>query len=282
MRRVDETTRCGAFYGFGFTNMGMNRHHGDEEPTASDAHPPVALPDRGLDPEGGLAMRIPRWKRAFDLSCIILSLPAWLPLMLLLALGSKLVDPGPLFFRQERVGYRGRRFICLKFRSMKVNAETRSHEALMERIIETGCPMTKLDTVGDPRLVPFGRIFRASGLDEIPQIFNIIRGEMSLVGPRPCTPFEFEKLGVAQRTRVSILPGLTGYWQVKGKNKTTFDEMIEMDLHYVKEMSLWMDIRIMAMTLPALLSQVFDFCTVPLGCNWRKQTDCGGTNKGRD
>jgi lipopolysaccharide/colanic/teichoic acid biosynthesis glycosyltransferase len=237
--------------------------------------------DPAAEPPEMDAPRMPLWKRVFDLTFVMLSSPCWLPLMILLAMGIKLIDSGPLLFRQERVGFRGRRFICLKFRSMKVNVETRSHEGLLDRIIETGCPMTKLDAVGDPRLIPYGRIFRASGLDEIPQILNIIRGEMSIVGPRPCTPYEFEKLEPAQRQRVSVPPGLTGYWQVNGKNKTTFNEMIALDLFYAKHMSLWMDLRIMAKTIPALLSQVFEFYTVARGRHRHEQTVGEVTNKGK-
>ena len=214
-------------------------------------------PDIGIP--GAETISIPRWKRALDIACIAISSPCWVPLMVVLGLGVKIVAPGPLLFRQERIGYRGRRFICLKFRSMKVNAETRSHEDLLDRIIATGCPMTKLDAIGDPRLIPFGRVFRATGLDEMPQIINIIRGEMSIVGPRPCTPHEFEKLTAAQRARVNAPPGLTGYWQVHGKNKTTFGEMIALDIFYAKHMSLWLDLKIMAKTIPALLSQIYDF-----------------------
>jgi lipopolysaccharide/colanic/teichoic acid biosynthesis glycosyltransferase len=200
---------------------------------------------------------IPTWKRLLDVTCILISLPFWLPVVMVVALWIKIVSPGPIFFRQERVGYHGRRFMILKFRTMKVNVETQSHERHLEQLIGANCPMTKLDA-GDPRIIPGGRILRAMGLDELPQLFIVLRGEMSLVGPRPCTPHEFKRYVVWQRERVNAPPGLTGYWQVNGKNKTTFTEMITMDIHYTKNMSLWLDLVIMLKTLPAVIAQVLE------------------------
>jgi len=203
------------------------------------------------------ATGFPRWKRVLDLACIAFALPCWLPLMFLVGLGIRILSPGPIFFRQERVGYQGRRFLCLKFRSMKVNAETQMHERYLAELMQADCPMTKLDASGDPRLIPFGRILRATGLDELPQILNVLRGEMSLVGPRPCTPKEFENYGLCQRERFNAPPGLTGYWQVNGKNDTTFSEMIAMDIHYARNMSPRMDLWIMLKTVPVIAREVF-------------------------
>ena len=199
----------------------------------------------------------PHWKRALDLTCIALTLPVWLPLMFLVALGITILSPGPILFRQERVGHKGRRFLCLKFRSMKINAETQMHEQHLEHLMRADCPMTKLDASGDPRLIPLGRILRALGLDELPQIFNVVRGEMSLVGPRPCTPGEFANYAAWQRKRFDAPPGLTGYWQVNGNNQTTFSEMIAMDIHYARSLSPGMDLWIMLKTVPAIARQVF-------------------------
>ena len=145
--------------------------------------------------------------------------------------------------------------MILKFRTMKVNVETQSHERYLEQLIHANRPMTKLDSAGDPRIIPGGRILRATGLDELPQLFNVLRGEMSLVGPRPCTPHEFGRYQKWQQARVDAPPGLTGYWQVNGKNKTTFTEMIDMDIHYTKKMSLWLDLAIMVKTFPALMAK---------------------------
>jgi lipopolysaccharide/colanic/teichoic acid biosynthesis glycosyltransferase len=163
-----------------------------------------------------------------------------------------------VFYRQKRVGLGGRHFFIWKFRTMKLSAETQSHERYYEGLMRSDCPMTKLDAVGDSRLAPFGRILRASGLDELPQIFNVLRGEMSFVGPRPCLPNEFAKYEPWQRERVNALPGLTGYWQVNGKDKTTFNKMIAMDLFYLKNMSILLDLKIMLKTFAVIAEQLFE------------------------
>jgi lipopolysaccharide/colanic/teichoic acid biosynthesis glycosyltransferase len=147
--------------------------------------------------------------------------------------------------------------MIFKFRTMKVNVETESHERHLEQLIQDNRPMTKLDT-GDPRIIRGGRLLRAMGLDELAQLFNVLGGEMSLVGPRPCTPNEFQRYQPWQKERVNAPPGLTGYWQVNGKNKTTFTEMINMDIFYSKNMSLWLDVAIMARTLPAIVVQLVE------------------------
>jgi exopolysaccharide production protein ExoY len=200
----------------------------------------------------------PFWKRILDFLCIVLSLPFWLPVLIVVTLWIKIASPGPIFFRQERIGYRGSRFIIFKFRTMKVNADTQSHEVHFEQLMQANSPMTKLDASGDPRIIPGGRILRAMGLDELPQLFNVLRGEMSLVGPRPCTPHEFQCYKPWQQERANAAPGLTGYWQVNGKNKTTFTEMINMDIFYAKNMSVWLDLAIMIKTFPAILAQVLE------------------------
>ena len=200
----------------------------------------------------------PGWKSALDITCILLSLPVWLPVMTLVALWVAVTSPGPIFYRQPRVGFKGRRFMLVKFRTMKVNAETQVHEAYLEHLIVSDRPMIKLDATGDPRLVRGGKFLRATGLDELPQIFNVLRGEMSLVGPRPCTPNEFAHYEPWQRERVNGLPGLTGYWQVNGKNKTTFNEMIAMDLFYLENVSILLDLKIMPKTGAVIAGQLFE------------------------
>jgi lipopolysaccharide/colanic/teichoic acid biosynthesis glycosyltransferase len=205
-----------------------------------------------------LPIRMPRWKRLLDLGCIFLTLPFWLPLMILVMLWIRIASSGPVFYRQERVGHRRNCFMIFKFRTMHVNAETRTHEEYFAYLMRVDCPMTKLDEEGDSRLIPGGRFLRASGLDELPQIFNVLRGEMSLVGPRPCLPNEFQRYEAWHQRRVNVLPGLTGYWQVNGKNKTTFNEMIAMDIFYAHNMSLWVDLTIMLKTIPALMGQALE------------------------
>jgi lipopolysaccharide/colanic/teichoic acid biosynthesis glycosyltransferase len=218
--------------------------------SARDIHPQTAAPSLSGD--------IPRWKRILDVTCILLALPLWLPIVLLIALWIKIVSNGPLFFRQERIGYRGSRFMILKFRTMKCNVETTTHERHLEQLIQTDRPMTKLDASGDPRIIRGGRLLRATGLDELPQLFNVLRGEMSLVGPRPCTPNEFRRYQPWQQQRVNAAPGLTGYWQVNGKNKTTFTEMINLDIFYTKNMSWRLDLAIILQTVPAIVGQVLE------------------------
>jgi lipopolysaccharide/colanic/teichoic acid biosynthesis glycosyltransferase len=210
------------------------------------------------------AARIPRWKRIFELCLVIFTAWLWLPLMLLIACVVKIASPGPVFYRQQRVGYQGYVFMMLKFRSMRMNAETRTHEDYVEWLMRADRPMTKLDST-DARLIPCGRILRATGLDELPQIFNVIRGEMSLVGPRPCTPGEFQRYEGWQRDRVNAAPGVTGFWQVNGKNRTTFNQMIGMDIFYVDNMSLWLDLEIILKTLPAMVRQTFESYAASLG-----------------
>jgi lipopolysaccharide/colanic/teichoic acid biosynthesis glycosyltransferase len=153
----------------------------------------------------------------------------------------------------------GRHFSIWKFRTMQVSAETQTHEHYFRELMRVDRPMTKLDAYGDPRLAPFGRFLRASGLDELPQIFNVLCGEVSLVGPRPCTPNEFAHYEPWQLERVNGLPGLTGYWQVNGKNKTTFNEMIMMDLFYLENMSILLDVKIMLKTGAVIAGQLLEF-----------------------
>lgn len=201
---------------------------------------------------------IPRWKRVLDVSFVLLALPLWLPITMLLMVWTKMVSRGPVFYRQERVGYLGKRFMIFKFRTMYLNAETRTHEEYFAQLMRGELPMIKLDLSGDSRLIACGRFLRATGLDELPQVFNILRGEMSLVGPRPCLPNEFQRYDSGAQARVHALPGLTGYWQVNGKNNTTFKEMIAMDIFYTRNMSVGLDLKIMSQTIPALIGQVVE------------------------
>lgn len=201
---------------------------------------------------------MPFWKRSIDITCCILAMPVLGVCALLVAIITKLVSPGPILFKQERIGYQGRRFKIFKFRTMHVSSDTEIHQSYFKDLMQTNAPMTKLDAKGDKRLIPLGWIFRASGLDELPQLINVLRGDMSLVGPRPCIPTEYEQYLPWQRERVNATPGLTGLWQVSGKNRTTFDEMIRLDIKYARACSLGQDIRIILLTLPALFQQMSD------------------------
>jgi lipopolysaccharide/colanic/teichoic acid biosynthesis glycosyltransferase len=205
---------------------------------------------------------MPWWKRALDLALILALAPGLLLLAGLIALIIKLGSPGPVLFRQRRVGYKGREFVCFKFRTMVVNAETESHRRHAQELIKSQAQMTKLDARKDPRLVPLGSLLRASGLDELPQLLNVLRGEMSLVGPRPCIPYECEAYQPWHWGRFEAVPGLTGLWQVSGKNRTTFDEMVLLDIEYSRRLSLSLDLWIISKTLPVIWGQ---YCDVQTG-----------------
>jgi lipopolysaccharide/colanic/teichoic acid biosynthesis glycosyltransferase len=200
----------------------------------------------------------PVWKRTLDIACSFAALPVLLPLVTIIAMITKVSSPGPVLFKQPRVGLGGKLFLCYKFRTMKMNADTSAHQAYLHQLIGSNAPMVKMDAKHDSRLIPGGWLLRATGLDELPQIINVLRGEMSLVGPRPCIPYEYEKYTAWQKQRFASLPGLTGLWQVSGKNRTTFNEMISLDIQYANTKSLCLDLKIMFTTIPALLQQVYD------------------------
>lgn len=170
---------------------------------------------------------------------------------------TRLTSPGPVLFRQERVGYRGQRFKIYKFRSMHVNVDPKRHENHFKDLVGTNAPMVKLDARGGASLIPGAWLLRASGLDELPQIINIFKGEMSLIGPRPCLPAEEPLYQGWQTERFASVPGLSGLWQVSGKNQTTFEQMVRLDIQYSQTKSLWLDLKIIFLTPPTLLSQVY-------------------------
>lgn len=201
---------------------------------------------------------LPGWKRALDVIAILMALPLLLPLVIAIGLVIRTVSAGPILFKQERIGYQGRRFMCLKFRTMFCGVETVTHQGHLHQLMNSNVPMTKMDAKGDSRIIPFGRLLRASGLDELPQLMNVLKGEMSLVGPRPCLPYEAAKYLPWQRERFNAAPGLTGLWQVNGKNRTTFTRMIQLDIEYAETKSLFLDLKIIFKTLPALLEQLRD------------------------
>lgn len=204
-----------------------------------------------------LAPAVPAWKRALDIAVAGSALIILAPLFLMLAAYIKLVSPGPVFYKQLRMGRACRIFSCLKFRTMHVNADTKVHVQHMTHLIEcNNAPMTKLEMKEDARLIPFARIIRAAGLDELPQLINVLRGEMSVVGPRPCIPYEFEQFSTWHRRRFDTLPGLTGLWQVRGKNRTSFTQMMRYDIRYASSLSPARDAGILLQTPAAVLSQV--------------------------
>lgn len=195
-----------------------------------------------------------RW-RTLDLLFILLGLPFLLVIGVVIGAWIKIMSPGSIFYRQTRIGYKGQPFTIYKFRSMHENAATEGHEKHVAALLQSGACMTKLDAKGDVRVIPGASILRNTGLDELPQLINVLRGEMSLVGPRPCLKSEFALYTPAQKERCEVLPGLTGYWQVNGKNGTTFAEMIALDVHYARNRSLPMDLHIILRTPVVLLLQ---------------------------
>ena len=196
---------------------------------------------------------IPIWKRLVDFFGALLLLIFLSPLFALIAFFIKIVSPGPVFYRQERIGYQRRRFTFWKFRTMHVKNDAAGHEQYLAQLIGSDAPMTKLDDGRDQRIIPFGKALRYSCLDELPQLINVLLGDMSLVGPRPCLPYEAEEYLQWHARRFDIVPGMTGLWQVSGKNRLTFKEMIRLDIRYSRAMSFLMDAKILLRTGPAIL-----------------------------
>jgi len=206
--------------------------------------------------EKHFATELPPWKRLMDILGSLLGIFFLSPLFLIIASYIKVVSPGPIFFKQERIGFKGERFKFWKFRTMHVDADTQIHEQHLKTLINNDIPMEKLETEKDPRIIPFGKFLRQSCLDELPQLINVLRGDMSLIGPRPCLPYEAQEYNLWHTKRFDIKPGMTGNWQVNGKNRTTFNRMIRLDLNYIKHLSLGLDIKILLRTVPAIIHQI--------------------------
>ena len=185
-------------------------------------------------------------KRALDLCLVILGFPIWAPISLLVALALKLEGEGPILFQQIRVGKDGHQFRMVKFRSMVEGAEDLQEDMLRE----TGEDPRHAKFADDPRITRVGGFLRRTSLDELPNLINVIRGEMSLVGPRPPTPREVTLYEPRHTRRLQITPGITGWWQVRGRSNVPFDEMCEMDMYYIDNWSISMDIEILMLTVP--------------------------------
>ena len=169
----------------------------------------------------------------------------------------KLTSPGPVFFRQQRVGENAVPFMMLKFRTMLVNCDSAAHREYVSQFIKTGAAATGgvFKMTHDPRITPLGRFLRKTSLDELPQFINVLGGDMSLVGPRPPLAYEVEQYMAWHCRRVlDAKPGITGLWQVTGRSRTTFDDMVRLDLRYAKSPSLWTDIKILLATPGAVVS----------------------------
>ena len=175
------------------------------------------------------------------------------PFFAVIALAIRISSPGPIFYRQERVGRHGKPFKMLKFRTMYDGSSSTTHKTHVQNLIinnvspdSLGAESLKLKD--DPRITPVGRTLRRFGLDEMPQFINVLRGEMSLVGPRPPLAYEYELYSQHHIQRMTVLPGITGLWQVTAHNQVSFEEMVEIDLDYIRTMNIWLDLRIMALT----------------------------------
>lgn len=194
-----------------------------------------------------------RWgKRLFDVTVVVLVLPFILPLMAIL-FGLIAFDGGKPIFKHQRVGRDGRIFGCLKFRTMVHDAEARLNKLLSEDPAAAEEWAASFKLRDDPRITRFGRAIRKSSLDELPQLWNVLRGDMSLIGPRPVTEAEIPLYGLHAEAYHSVRPGLTGIWQVSGRNSLSFDERVELDRRYVERLSFLQDLRILLLTVPAVL-----------------------------
>jgi lipopolysaccharide/colanic/teichoic acid biosynthesis glycosyltransferase len=212
---------------------------------------------RQLEGARSFTQPVPTWKRAMDIAGALFGLIALSPILVLVGLYIKIVSPGPVLFTQKRVGMGRKEFTFFKFRTMRVNNDESYHAAHARDFIHENGTMDKLDQ-HDPRIIPGGRILRRACIDELPQLLNVLRGEMSLVGPRPCIPYEAEEYLRWHTGRFSILPGLSGLWQVSGKNKLTFQQMIRLDIAYEKRMSLGLDLWIVMMTFPTIAGLIVE------------------------
>jgi lipopolysaccharide/colanic/teichoic acid biosynthesis glycosyltransferase len=191
-------------------------------------------------------------RRALDVMLASAVLLVLIPVVLAVALAVRLTSPGPVFFRQRRLGRGMRPFTVLKFRTMHADADSKLHRDYVQSLIghdpkpQSSGGLYKL--AGDPRVTNVGRFLRSWSLDELPQLWNVLRGEMSLVGPRPVIEYEVEQYPDWYLRRFAVKPGLTGLWQVSGRNERTYEEMIRFDVEYAERRSLWLDLRILART----------------------------------
>lgn len=199
------------------------------------------------------AERYMPFKRFIDLLIAIVMLIVFSPIMAAIAVGIRLFSPGPILYRQKRIGKNGKQFDMLKFRSMRLENAPDLHREYVQRLIRENCSPEvlggeTLKLTSDPRITGLGKVLRKYNLDELPQIFNVLRGEMSIVGPRPPLPYEVEVYQDWHRKRLEVWPGITGLWQVTAHNTVCFDEMVQIDLKYIDEMCFWLDLKIMLLT----------------------------------
>jgi exopolysaccharide biosynthesis polyprenyl glycosylphosphotransferase len=201
-------------------------------------------------------------KRSMDLLLSLLVLSLGAPFFLAIGLLIKLTSKGPVFFRQQRIGENGRPFDCFKFRTMRSDTDDALHREFAQNFIQGRMEQTALDENGssiyklqeDPRITAVGNFLRKTSLDELPQFINILRGEMTVVGPRPPVLYEYDCYEEWHKLRLKVKPGLTGLWQVSGRSTVTFHEMVMLDLYYIENWSLMLDVKIMLRTVPVMLA----------------------------
>jgi lipopolysaccharide/colanic/teichoic acid biosynthesis glycosyltransferase len=192
-------------------------------------------------------------KKLMDVMISACALLVFTPMFLIISAAVKLTSEGPVFFKQERMGLNGKTFTFLKFRSMYTNSDNKRHKDYIKKFIsegkDSGNAPGEYKIRNDPRITPIGNILRKTSIDELPQFINVLMGDMSLVGPRPPIPYEFELYDIWHKRRLlSVKPGITGLWQVTGRSTTTFDDMVRLDLKYINEWSLWLDIKLLLKT----------------------------------
>jgi exopolysaccharide biosynthesis polyprenyl glycosylphosphotransferase len=187
-------------------------------------------------------------KRIFDVVIAGLLVIILSPLAIVVSMLIKITSKGSIFYIQERIGYNGRLFKCIKFRTMVENADELKKDLI--QFNEIAGPVFKIKK--DPRITKIGRILRKTSIDELPQLINVIKGDMSLVGPRPPIPSEVNEYELRDRRRLSIRPGITCIWQIEGRNSISFDQWMELDKQYIDNWSLWLDLKILAKTIPAV------------------------------
>lgn len=215
---------------------------------------PFLYPDLDSELERKKAARA--LKRTLDITGSLFAILCSSPLLLAIAIAVKLTSGGPVFFRQQRVGQNGRHFTFLKFRSMYTACDQTVHQQYMKAHIAGQAEGTVFKLTSDKRVTPVGRFIRRTSMDELPQFFNVLAGDMSLVGPRPAIPYEEDLYHTWQKQRVlAVKPGITGLWQVGGRSRTKFNEMIRLDLQYARSWTVWMDIKILLRTPKAVISR---------------------------
>lgn len=251
MRKIPRTRDVGS----------LMADHFLSSPPTSVSHPrPAAIPDGtrllgGAPPHAARTwreLRVDAACRALDLAGAVLLIVLAAPLLVVVAIAIKVDSPGPVLFRQTRVGRHQRLFTVTKFRTMQHGADHELHRDHMLKLIQGNVPAPKIAT--DPRVTRLGRLLRRASIDELPQLWDVLRGRMSLVGPRPPIPYEVSAYPPHWLGRFVVKPGITGLWQVSGRSQVSLDEMVRLDVEYARRRSLWLNVWILLRTVPAVLS----------------------------